>query len=160
MSHSGCHIMHVTCHMSNAYCWSLGHAEQLLFSCVSSKVIVCHAITCHISHITCQMSNAYYSSRSLITRTAYNTNSHITRIFIAPTPWDRPNSNRLMTPPIFDALLLITYTFWRWNEKWKMFICLYSFKIKCPQLWKFSFSAFSGQKISEGGVFWWRGQLF
>ena len=32
-------------------------------------------------------------------------------------PWDRPNSNRPMTPPIFDALLVITYTFWRWNEK-------------------------------------------
>ena len=26
-------------------------------------------------------------------------------------PWDRPNSNRLMGPPIFDALLVITYTF-------------------------------------------------
>ena len=69
MSHSGCHIMHVTCHMSNAYCWSLGHAEQLLFSCVSSKVINCNYVTCHISHVTCHivhvtchMSNAYVDS--------------------------------------------------------------------------------------------------
>ena len=31
---------------------SLGHAEQLLFSCVSSKVIVCHAVTCHMSHVS------------------------------------------------------------------------------------------------------------
>ena len=45
-----------------------------------------------------------------------------------------------------------------WKEK--MFKNIYSFKIMCPQLWKFSFSAFSGQKISEGGVFWWWGQLF
>ena len=45
-------------------------SEQLLFSCVRSKVIVCHAIyhmsyftyhmSCHISHITCQRSNAYF----------------------------------------------------------------------------------------------------
>ena len=33
-------------------------SEQLLFSCVSSKVIVCHAIY-HMSHMTCHMSNAY-----------------------------------------------------------------------------------------------------
>ena len=39
--------MHVTCHMSNAYCRSLGHAEQVLFSCVSSKVIICNYVTCH-----------------------------------------------------------------------------------------------------------------
>ena len=34
-------------------------------------------------------------------------------------PWDRPNSNRLMTPPIFDALLVITYTFSRYMLKMK-----------------------------------------
>ena len=38
-----CHTSHVKC-----LCWSLGHADQLLFSCVSSKVIVCHAVTCHV----------------------------------------------------------------------------------------------------------------
>ena len=31
------------------------HAEQLLFSCVSLKVIVCHAVTCHTSHVLCQV---------------------------------------------------------------------------------------------------------
>ena len=36
---------------------SLGHAEQLLFSCVSSKVSICNYVT--ISHVTCLMSNAY-----------------------------------------------------------------------------------------------------
>ena len=38
-------------------CWSLGHAEQLLFSCVSSKVSICNYVTCHIcmSHVICQM---------------------------------------------------------------------------------------------------------
>ena len=30
---------------------SLGHAEQPLFSCVSSKVIVCHAVTFHMSNV-------------------------------------------------------------------------------------------------------------
>ena len=28
----------------------MGHYEQFLFSCVSSKVNVCHAVTCHISN--------------------------------------------------------------------------------------------------------------
>ena len=31
-------------------CWSLAHAEQLLFSCVSSKVSICNYVTCHMSH--------------------------------------------------------------------------------------------------------------
>ena len=42
-------------HMSNANCWSLGHAEQLLLSSVGSKVIVWHALICQKSYI----SNAY-----------------------------------------------------------------------------------------------------
>ena len=50
MSHFTCHMSHVTC-----LCWSLGHAEQLLFSWVSSKVIVCHAVACHMSYVICQM---------------------------------------------------------------------------------------------------------
>ena len=40
---SCCHMSHFTCHMSyiKCWCWSLGHAEQLLFSClVCSKVTV------------------------------------------------------------------------------------------------------------------------
>ena len=36
-------------------CWSLGHAEQLLFSCVSSKVSICNYVTCHILPFTCHM---------------------------------------------------------------------------------------------------------
>ena len=36
-------------------CWSLAHAEQLLFSCVSSKVSICNYVTCHISPFTCHM---------------------------------------------------------------------------------------------------------
>ena len=38
---------------------------------------------------------------------------------IPRAPWDRPDSNRLMTPPIFDALLVITYTFSRYMLKMK-----------------------------------------
>ena len=36
-------------------CWSLGHAEQLLFSCLCSKVSICIHVTCLISHVTCHM---------------------------------------------------------------------------------------------------------
>ena len=36
-------------------CWSLGHAEQLLFSCLCSKVSICNYVTCHISHVTCHI---------------------------------------------------------------------------------------------------------
>ena len=36
-------------------CWSLGHAEQLLFSCVSLKVSICNYVTCHILPFTCHM---------------------------------------------------------------------------------------------------------
>ena len=37
-----CHMSHVTFHMSYVKClfWSLGHAQQLLFSCLCSKVAV------------------------------------------------------------------------------------------------------------------------
>ena len=46
------HMLHVKC-----LCWSLGHAEQLLFSCLCSKVSICNYVTCHISHVTCNMSH-------------------------------------------------------------------------------------------------------
>ena len=59
MSYVTCHIAHVTCHMSNAYVDSPGHAEHILFSCVSSKVSICNYVTCRMSHVTCHMSNAY-----------------------------------------------------------------------------------------------------
>ena len=45
------------CHMSKGQCWSLLHDEQLLFSCVSSKLNVCNAVTCHTSHFTRHMSH-------------------------------------------------------------------------------------------------------
>ena len=38
-------------------CWSLGHAEQLLFSCVNSKVSICNYVTCFMSHFACHMSH-------------------------------------------------------------------------------------------------------
>ena len=41
-------------------------SEQLLFSCVSSKVTVCHIVTCAISHVTCHMSNAYVDSWDML----------------------------------------------------------------------------------------------
>ena len=40
-------------------CWSLRHAEQLLFSCLYSKVSVSNYVTCQMSHVTCLMSNGY-----------------------------------------------------------------------------------------------------
>ena len=59
MSHDTCHILPFTCHMLyvKCLCWSLGHAEQLLFSCLYSKVSICNYVTCHISHVTCNMSH-------------------------------------------------------------------------------------------------------
>ena len=60
MSHFACHMSPCACHMSfKCLCVSLGHAEQLLFSCVSSKVSICNYVTCRMSHVTCLMSNAY-----------------------------------------------------------------------------------------------------
>ena len=68
MSHVTCHISPFTCHMLyvKCLCWSFGQAEQLLFSCLCSKVSICNYVTCHILHVrchivhvTCNMSNAY-----------------------------------------------------------------------------------------------------
>ena len=61
MSHLACHISHYACHMLFVKClsWSSGHSEQILFSCVCSKVSICNYVTCHMSHVTCLMSNAY-----------------------------------------------------------------------------------------------------
>ena len=63
MSHVTCHISHVRCHMSQCdmlfvkcLSWSSGHSEQILFSCVCSKVSICNYVTCHMSHVTCHMS--------------------------------------------------------------------------------------------------------
>ena len=65
MSHFACHMSHCLCQMSHCafhmscvkcLCWSLVHSEQLLFSCVSSKVIIYNYVTCHMSHVTCCMS--------------------------------------------------------------------------------------------------------
>ena len=59
-----CHILHVTCHMSHCachmsyikcLCWSLGHAEQLLFWSLCSKVSIYNYVTCRMSHVLCQM---------------------------------------------------------------------------------------------------------
>ena len=44
------HESHESCesHDSASHESSLGHAEQLLFSCVSSKMIVCNAVICQM----------------------------------------------------------------------------------------------------------------
>ena len=47
-------------------CWSLGHGEQLLFSCVSSKVSICNYVTCHLSHFTFHMSHVICEMLMLI----------------------------------------------------------------------------------------------
>ena len=51
----------VTC-----FCWSLGHGEQLLFSCVSSKVTICNYVTCHLSPFTFHMSHVICEMLMLI----------------------------------------------------------------------------------------------
>ena len=37
-------------------------SEQLLFSCVSSKVGICNYVTCHMSHVTCDMCTCHMSN--------------------------------------------------------------------------------------------------
>ena len=58
ISHVTCNMSHCACHMSyvKCLCWFLGHAEQLLFSCLCSKVSICDYVTCHMSHVTRHMS--------------------------------------------------------------------------------------------------------
>ena len=52
MSHVACHMSYVKC-----LCWSLGHAEQFLFSCLCSKVSISIYVTCDMSHFACHMSH-------------------------------------------------------------------------------------------------------
>ena len=54
---SCCHVMlsYIKC-----LCWSLGHAEQLLFSCLCSEVTVYDCLSCcHVMLSCCHMSSAY-----------------------------------------------------------------------------------------------------
>ena len=55
MSHCLYQMSHCAFHMScvKCLCWSLVHSEQLLFSCVSSKVIIYNYVTCHMSYVKC-----------------------------------------------------------------------------------------------------------
>ena len=54
-------------------CWSLRHAEQLLFSGLCSKVSICNYVTCHISHVRCQMSYVICQMLMLILGTCWTT---------------------------------------------------------------------------------------
>ena len=58
ISHFACHMSHCACHMSyiKCLCWFLGHAEQLLFWSLCSKVSIYNYVTCHMSHVACHMS--------------------------------------------------------------------------------------------------------
>ena len=57
MSHVTFLMSHCAYHMSYVKCWcsSLGHAEQLLFWCLCSKVSICDYVTCRMSHVACHM---------------------------------------------------------------------------------------------------------
>ena len=52
-------------------CWSLAHAEQLLFSCVSSKGSICNYVTCRMSHVACHMSYVLCQMLMLILGTCW-----------------------------------------------------------------------------------------
>ena len=54
-------------------CWSLGHAEQLLFSCVNSKVSICNYVTCQLSHFAFHMSHVICEMLMLILGTCWTT---------------------------------------------------------------------------------------
>ena len=60
MSHFACHKSFVKC-----LCWSLGHAEQLLFSCARSKVSICNYVICHLWHFASEISYVKCLCRSL-----------------------------------------------------------------------------------------------
>ena len=62
-------------------CWSLGHAEQLLFSCLCSKVSICNYVTCDMSHFACQMSHV----RHIAHVTCHMSNAYV-------DPWDMLNN--------------------------------------------------------------------
>ena len=65
IAHVTCNMSHCACHMSyvKCLCWSLGDAEQLLFSCLCSKVSICNYVTCHMSHVTFHMSHVRHVLR-------------------------------------------------------------------------------------------------
>ena len=78
MSHITCHISPFTCHMLyvKCLCLSLGHAEQLLFSCLCSKVSICNYVTFRKSHVTLRrlrMSHVICEMLMLILGTCWTT---------------------------------------------------------------------------------------
>ena len=46
-------------------------SEQLLFSCVSSKVSICNYVTCRMSHVACRMSHVICQMLMLIVGTCW-----------------------------------------------------------------------------------------
>ena len=89
ISYVTCHISHVTGHISHCtyhmsyvkcLCWSLGHAEHFLFSCLCSKVSIINYVicdmshfACHMSHVTLRMSHVIYKMLMLILGTCWRT---------------------------------------------------------------------------------------
>ena len=75
MSHFACHMSHCACHMPyvKCLCWFLGHAEQLLFWCLCSKVSLCNYVTFCMSHVTLRMSHVICQMLMLILGTCWTT---------------------------------------------------------------------------------------
>jgi len=77
MSHFACHMSQCACHMSYVkclcLCWFLGHAEQLLFSCLCSKVSICNYVTFHMSDVTCHIAHVICQMLMLILGTCWTT---------------------------------------------------------------------------------------
>ena len=75
MSHVACNMSHCACHMSyvKCLCWFLGHAEQLLFWCLCSKVSICNYVTCHMLHVACDMWHVLCQMLMLILGTCWTT---------------------------------------------------------------------------------------
>ena len=68
-------MWHVTCDTSyfKCLCWSLGHAEQLLFSGLCSKVSISNYVTCDMSHFACHIVHVICQMLMLILRTCWTT---------------------------------------------------------------------------------------
>ena len=108
MSHFACHMSHCACHMPyvKCLCWFLGHAEQLLFWCLCSKVSICNYVTCHMlhvtcrmSHVTCLMSNAYVDPWDML-------NNFCFHVYAQMSLFMDVNVNAFFFDTVFDSMTL------------------------------------------------------
>jgi len=101
-----CHAVMLSCHALmlsyvKCLCWSLGHAEQLLFSCLCSKVTVYDCLSCcHVMQSCCHMSSAYVDHWDMLNNFCFHVYSQKSLFMI------------VCHAVICQLLMLITGTCW------------------------------------------------